>query len=101
MATELVHSCWQQLQMLARFQGIPDCHAPALRPCGWPVPAVQPACLERSQHTQLPIEVGLALSNLACTAPNRLYCRRYTEKTIGYAESHDQALVGDQTVGEQ
>jgi hypothetical protein len=29
-----------------------------------------------------------------------LYCRRYTEKTIGYAESHDQALVGDQTVGE-
>lgn len=26
--------------------------------------------------------------------------RRYTEKTIGYAESHDQALVGDQTVGE-
>lgn len=28
-------------------------------------------------------------------------CRRYTEKTIGYAESHDQALVGDQTVGEE
>lgn len=25
--------------------------------------------------------------------------RRYTEKTIGYAESHDQALVGDQTIG--
>ncbi|MEW5315457.1 MAG: hypothetical protein WDW38_006883 [Sanguina aurantia] len=24
--------------------------------------------------------------------------RRYTEKTIGYAESHDQALVGDQTI---
>jgi 1,4-alpha-glucan branching enzyme len=29
-----------------------------------------------------------------------VYCRRYTEKTIGYCESHDQALVGDQTVGE-
>lgn len=27
-------------------------------------------------------------------------CRRYSEKTIGYCESHDQALVGDQTVGE-
>lgn len=26
--------------------------------------------------------------------------RRYTEKTVGYAESHDQALVGDQTIGE-
>jgi hypothetical protein len=25
-------------------------------------------------------------------------CRRYSEKTIGYCESHDQALVGDQTV---
>ncbi|GAX82082.1 hypothetical protein CEUSTIGMA_g9510.t1 [Chlamydomonas eustigma] len=24
--------------------------------------------------------------------------RRYTERTVGYAESHDQALVGDQTV---
>lgn len=24
--------------------------------------------------------------------------RRYTEKTIGYAESHDQALVGDKTI---
>ncbi|PNW82693.1 hypothetical protein CHLRE_06g289850v5 [Chlamydomonas reinhardtii] len=24
--------------------------------------------------------------------------RRYTEKSIGYAESHDQALVGDQTI---
>ena len=24
--------------------------------------------------------------------------RRYTEKTVGYAESHDQALVGDQTI---
>ncbi|EFN60069.1 hypothetical protein CHLNCDRAFT_33566 [Chlorella variabilis] len=28
----------------------------------------------------------------------RLCDRRYTEKTIGYCESHDQALVGDQTV---
>lgn len=28
----------------------------------------------------------------------RLCDRRYTERTIGYAESHDQALVGDQTV---
>jgi 1,4-alpha-glucan branching enzyme len=25
--------------------------------------------------------------------------RRYTEKSVGYAESHDQALVGDQTIG--
>lgn len=24
--------------------------------------------------------------------------RRYSEKTVGYAESHDQALVGDQTI---
>lgn len=24
--------------------------------------------------------------------------RRYTEKTIGYSESHDQALVGDKTI---
>ena len=24
--------------------------------------------------------------------------RRYTERTVGYAESHDQALVGDQTL---
>jgi len=24
--------------------------------------------------------------------------RRYTEKTVGYAESHDQALVGDKTI---
>ena len=34
-------------------------------------------------------------------APTHLYRRRYTEKTIGYCESHDQALVGDQTVGER
>lgn len=27
--------------------------------------------------------------------------RRYTEKTVAYAESHDQALVGDQTIGEE
>jgi 1,4-alpha-glucan branching enzyme len=26
--------------------------------------------------------------------------RRYTEATVAYAESHDQALVGDQTIGE-
>ena len=25
--------------------------------------------------------------------------RRYTEKSIAYVESHDQGLVGDQTVG--
>ncbi len=25
--------------------------------------------------------------------------RRYTEKSVAYAESHDQALVGDQTIG--
>ena len=25
--------------------------------------------------------------------------RRYTELTVGYAESHDQALVGDQVMG--
>ena len=24
--------------------------------------------------------------------------RRYTEATVAYAESHDQALVGDQTI---
>ena len=24
--------------------------------------------------------------------------RRYTERTVGYAESHDQALVGDITI---
>ena len=26
--------------------------------------------------------------------------RRYTEKSVAYAESHDQAIVGDQTIGE-
>lgn len=26
--------------------------------------------------------------------------RRYSEKTIAYAESHDQSLVGDQSIGE-
>lgn len=26
--------------------------------------------------------------------------RRYSEKTVAYAESHDQALVGDTTLGE-
>lgn len=26
--------------------------------------------------------------------------RRYTEKTVAYVESHDQSLVGDQTLGE-
>ena len=26
------------------------------------------------------------------------YLRRYTELTVGYAESHDQALVGDQVM---
>ena len=25
--------------------------------------------------------------------------RRYTERTVGYVESHDQCLVGDQTLG--
>lgn len=25
--------------------------------------------------------------------------RRYTEQSVGYVESHDQALVGDQTLG--
>ena len=25
--------------------------------------------------------------------------RRYTELSVGYVESHDQALVGDQTLG--
>ncbi len=24
--------------------------------------------------------------------------RRYTEQTVGYCESHDQALVGDKTI---
>lgn len=31
-----------------------------------------------------------------CTAV--LHPRRYTEKTVGYCESHDQALVGDKTI---
>ena len=26
--------------------------------------------------------------------------RRYTEKTVAYVESHDQCLVGDQTLGQ-
>ncbi len=26
--------------------------------------------------------------------------RRYTERSVGYVESHDQALVGDQTLGD-
>jgi 1,4-alpha-glucan branching enzyme len=25
-------------------------------------------------------------------------CRRYAEACVGYAESHDQALVGDKTI---
>lgn len=35
-----------------------------------------------------------SMSELVSTLCNR----RYTEKTVGYAESHDQALVGDQTI---
>ena len=35
------------------------------------------------------------LHSFAC----RLHRRRYTELTVGYAESHDQALVGDQVRG--
>ncbi len=31
-----------------------------------------------------------------CPQVSALCNRRYTETTIGYAESHDQALVGDQ-----
>lgn len=27
-----------------------------------------------------------------------VHCRRYTERTVAYAESHDQALVGDKTI---
>ncbi len=27
-----------------------------------------------------------------------MFARRYTERTVGYAESHDQALVGDKTI---
>lgn len=34
------------------------------------------------------------MANLAHVHTNR----RYREKTIGYAESHDQALVGDKTL---
>lgn len=34
------------------------------------------------------------MSELVSTLCNR----RYSEKTVGYAESHDQALVGDQTI---
>ena len=37
-----------------------------------------------------------SMSGLVSTLCNR----RYSEGTVGYAESHDQALVGDQTVGE-
>ena len=28
----------------------------------------------------------------------RYFCRRYGERCIAYAESHDQALVGDKTL---
>ena len=34
-----------------------------------------------------------------CLVRNWMLGTLYTEKTIGYAESHDQALVGDQTIG--
>ena len=38
-------------------------------------------------------------TSLTCSAFLPVPChRRYTELTVGYAESHDQALVGDQTV---
>ena len=35
------------------------------------------------------------MSNMVYTLCNR----RYSEKTIAYVESHDQCLVGDQTLG--
>lgn len=45
-----------------------------------PRPAVQ----------RLPICIAIVL--------HLLYCRRYAEACVGYAESHDQALVGDKTI---
>ena len=60
-----------------------------------------------------PLSINVALSERAlCAAQVRdedwrmsdlvsaLCNRRYSERTVAYAESHDQALVGDQTVGE-
>jgi 1,4-alpha-glucan branching enzyme len=41
----------------------------------------------RDEHWHMPNLVG-SLCN-----------RRYTERTIGYVESHDQSIVGDQTLG--
>jgi hypothetical protein len=40
--------------------------------------------------------IASLLQELVSTLCNR----RYTEKSIAYAESHDQAIVGDQTIGE-
>lgn len=61
-------------------------------------PSHQGGCALRS--IRLP-QLFIAALNTALTQQlSPLLCRRYTEKTIGYAESHDQALVGDQTVGE-
>lgn len=40
--------------------------------------------------------VAALLQELVGTLCNR----RYTEKSVAYAESHDQAIVGDQTIGE-
>jgi 1,4-alpha-glucan branching enzyme len=39
--------------------------------------------------------VSAPLQELVSTLCNR----RYTEKSVAYAESHDQAIVGDQTIG--
>lgn len=47
-------------------------------------PCLGPTC--RDEHWSM-MEMVSTLCN-----------RRYTEKTVGYAESHDQALVGDKTL---
>ena len=55
-------------------------------------------CLRGPEPVPLPYHGWY--SDLPSSCPNSPYppCRRYSELCVGYAESHDQALVGDKTI---
>jgi hypothetical protein len=68
-------------------------HIPYFAACLTSLPLLHVPCLLFAAQTYCIQPVFLASVSLTT-----LFCRRYTEKTIAYSESHDQSIVGDKTI---
>ena len=101
MANDMLHECYPGIEIIAEdVSGMPTLCRPVKEGgigfdarLAMAIPDLWVRTLKASRETGLKDE-DWSMHDIIATLCNR----RYTEKCIGYSESHDQSIVGDKTV---